>query len=262
MPDGLIPDRLVLVHWKPAEVRDRIAGLEDLGFEVDVYSNQMGSGLGKYRDDLPCVVLISLERLPSHGRQIGSWFRTTKATAGVPFVFVGGKSDKVEAVRAVFADAVFTEWDDVEAAIRRARRRKQKAGPTTECSTKELWDKLEIREDYTVALLGAPAGFERTLGKVPSSVTMRKQARGQADLVVLFPKSVGDLAKRWPSAVRMLPDKRRIWVAWPKRASGVDSNVTQDLVRGFGIDQGWTDVKICRIDDVWSAHMFARKRRR
>ncbi|MCK5620082.1 MAG: DUF3052 family protein [Candidatus Krumholzibacteria bacterium] len=120
--------------------------------------------------------------------------------------------------------------------------------------------KLGIKSNAVVVLLGAPAGIKKTLGRLPDGVRVKKQARGKADVIVLFAKSVKDLERRFPVATRVLIEGGRLWIAWPKKASGVPSDLTQAVVRSTGLDAGLVDYKISAIDETWSGLCFTQRR--
>ncbi len=109
-------------------------------------------------------------------------------------------------------------------------------------------------------LLGAPAGFEHTLGDLPDGVLIRRQARGKADVILLFSKSYAELNRRFSSAVRILADGGRLWIVWPKKDSGIASDLSLNAVRSFGLDAEFVDYKISAIYDTWSGLCFARRR--
>jgi hypothetical protein len=114
--------------------------------------------------------------------------------------------------------------------------------------------KLGIRDGHRVALLGAPAAFEGTLGSLPDGVTVGKSARGAhtVDVIVLFAKAMRDLTRGLAPAAEALAYDGGLWVAWPKKASGVPTDVTENLVREKGLAIGLVDNKVCAIDDTWS----------
>ena len=260
--------KLLVVHWKPAEAEGGIALLKRAGHEVEVYSEQGGAGLGRFKEAPPAVVVISLERLPSHGRTMGHWFRTTKATAHVPVVFVGGAEEKVEIARAMFADAVFTPWNRVRGAVTKAMRRPQEAMPTPACSTKEVWQKMQIQSGDHVLQLGGPARLKPILGpSLPHDVKLSRRIGTapkppkQVDQVLLFVERLADLKHGFPIATAATPGRRALWICWPKKTSSISTDVTQAAVMAFARASGWTDTKICRIDDDWSGHMFRRRRK-
>lgn len=117
-----------------------------------------------------------------------------------------------------------------------------------------LPQKLGIKDGHTVALLGAPTGFGRTLGKLPAGVrvveTLAKP--GSLDVVVFFTKSRAELAKRFANIAKSLNPAGGFWVAWPKKASGVATDMTENAVRDVALPQGLVDNKVCAIDDTWS----------
>jgi hypothetical protein len=114
--------------------------------------------------------------------------------------------------------------------------------------------KLGIKEGHTVVLLGAPAGFEGTLGELPSGVSVEDGVRGKGsiDVAILFVKSRADLEKRFMKVAGGLKPAGGLWVAWPKKASGVPTDMTEHVVRDVALPKGLVDNKVCAIDDVWS----------
>jgi hypothetical protein len=115
--------------------------------------------------------------------------------------------------------------------------------------------KLGIREGHRVAFVGAPTTFDAILGAPPEGVTVVRAARGAhaLDVIVLFAKGAADLDKRLGAAAEALAYDGGLWVAWPKKASGVRTDLTEAGVRGRGLAIGLVDNKVCAIDDTWSA---------
>jgi hypothetical protein len=113
--------------------------------------------------------------------------------------------------------------------------------------------KLGIKEEARLALLGAvPTGFDRTLGRLPGGVEVRRQARGRCDVIVCFVTRRAELARRFPALKRALDADGGLWIAWPKRSSGVDTDMTEDVVREIALPGGLVDNKVCAIDQTWS----------
>jgi hypothetical protein len=110
--------------------------------------------------------------------------------------------------------------------------------------------KLGIGPDDDLALLGAPDGF--SLDDLPPGVETRRRAQGRFDVVVSFHTRRADLAQRFPVLMRVLSADGGLWVAWPKRASGVPTDITEDVVREVALPRGMVDNKVCAIDDTWS----------
>jgi hypothetical protein len=122
-----------------------------------------------------------------------------------------------------------------------------------------LVKKLGIKGNMVVVLVDAPEGFEETLAPLPEGVTLRRGARGRGDLVLYFAKSRKDLTRRI-ERLGSLAGKGGLWVVWPKRASGVASDLTQPVVRKIGLDAGLVDYKVCAVDTTWTGLRFARRK--
>ena len=255
--------RVLLVHWNPDEAEDRADRLRRAGVKSDTLATSGPADLPGIQRDPPDAVVIDLDRIPSRGRDFGILLRARKATRLVPIVFVGGAGKKVGQVRELLPDATFTSWSRIRGALRgaidRAPRKPATPGVMAGYSGTPLPKKLGVKSGVTVALLGAPKTFERTLGP-PEGVRLRRQARGTADVVMLFVKSHADLDRRHPAAVRTLAEGGRLWIAWPKKASGVETDLTQTIVRRYGLERELVDYKICAIDTTWSGLCFARRR--
>jgi hypothetical protein len=116
--------------------------------------------------------------------------------------------------------------------------------------------KLGIKDGARVGLIGAPDRFDRTLGKLPPGVDVRTLARGPFDVVVVFVTRVADLERRFPPLVRALEPDGGLWVAWPKQASGVSTDLRFENVQRVGLDTGLVDNKSCAIDETWSGLRF------
>lgn len=116
--------------------------------------------------------------------------------------------------------------------------------------------KLGIKEGVKLALLASPKGFTRALGPLPEGVEIRTQARGRLDVIVFFATRRRELERRFPTMARALQPAGALWVAWPKRASGVATDLTFEPVQEIGLQCGLVDTKVCAIDDTWSGLRF------
>jgi hypothetical protein len=113
--------------------------------------------------------------------------------------------------------------------------------------------KLGIKPGHRVLALGAPDGFaDGTLGELPDGVELRTTARGTADVIVSFHDRRADLARRMPRLRELMEPAAGLWIAWPKRASGVGTDLTEDLVRELALANRLVDNKVCAIDETWS----------
>ena len=129
--------------------------------------------------------------------------------------------------------------------------------------------KLGIKQGHTVFLVGAPDGFESVLGELPEPVSLRRvelplgEDNDIPDIVVLFVQSVAALKDGFEVAAPASRADAAIWVAWPKRSSGIESDMTEDRVRGVALPRGMVDNKVCAIDETWSGlRLVVRKENR
>ncbi|HWE32033.1 MAG TPA: DUF3052 domain-containing protein [Solirubrobacteraceae bacterium] len=114
--------------------------------------------------------------------------------------------------------------------------------------------KLGIKPGSRVALIGAPDGF--ALAELPPDVTVRTALRGPLDVIVAFFVARGALERRLPALTSALDLAGGLWIAWPKRASGVETDLGERVVRELGLAAGLVDNKVCAIDAVWSGLRF------
>ena len=113
--------------------------------------------------------------------------------------------------------------------------------------------KLGVAEGSTLALIGAPPGVLAVLtGALPDSVAVKRQARGAADVAVAFFTERREFERRVEALGRMVFPAGGLWVAWPKRASGVATTMGEDVVREVALPLGLVDNKVCAIDETWS----------
>jgi hypothetical protein len=117
--------------------------------------------------------------------------------------------------------------------------------------------KLGIKEGTRLALVAAPGGFlESTLSPLPDQVELRARVRGPLDVIVFFTKSRADLERRFAKLAAALQPAGALWIAWPKRSSGIETDLTEDVLREVGLPQGLVDNKVCAIDETWSGLRF------
>jgi CheY-like chemotaxis protein len=257
--------RVRLIHWKPEEATPRAATLRAAGYTVD-FRPVTPETLRELRARPPAAVVIDLSRVPSHGRDVALAIRESKGTRHLPLVFVAGEAEKVARIRSALPDAVYATWRGIRGALRSAIAHppERPVVPQTRLdgySGTPLPKKLGIKPGHTVVLVGAPDDFESTLGRVPDGVALRRQNRGARNLTIWFVTSRVHLEGRMASMAERAGEGA-MWIAWPKQASGVRTDVTQNLVRERGLAAGLVDYKICAIDATWSGLLFTRRKSR
>jgi hypothetical protein len=116
-----------------------------------------------------------------------------------------------------------------------------------------LPQKLGIKPDSRLGLLNAPPDFMVTLGELPHGVrVLVGRLHPPVDVIVAFFTERRQLERRLPGLIGALDPAGGLWIAWPKRASGVETDITEDVVRELGLAEGVVDNKVCAIDDTWS----------
>jgi hypothetical protein len=122
-----------------------------------------------------------------------------------------------------------------------------------------LAKKLGIKEGHRVAVVGGPKDYRRRLGELPAGVTWNDELRGTLDVIQLFAGSQSALAPAFAQALAQLAPAGALWVSWPKRSSGVATDLDESSVRRIGLAQGVVDVKVCAVDETWSGLKFVRR---
>ena len=115
-----------------------------------------------------------------------------------------------------------------------------------------LAKKLGIKQDHRVAALNEPDGFRDWLEGLPDGVRIRKSLGRAPDVVIAFTTKRAVLARRIDAGSRAIFPDGSLWVAWPKKASKVPTDITEDVVRELALPIGLVDNKVCAISEVWS----------
>jgi len=126
-------------------------------------------------------------------------------------------------------------------------------------SGRSLIDKLGIKPGMRIAILHAPRGYRTTLGKLPPGVTVTSAVRGVLPLIHLFTLNRARFERQLPALLRALAPDGALWVSWPKKASGVPTDMTEDVLRAVALPTGLVDVKVAAVDEVWSGLKLVRR---
>jgi hypothetical protein len=126
-------------------------------------------------------------------------------------------------------------------------------------SGKALVAKLGVKPQTTVVLVDAPDGAERLLEPLPDGAALRRGNRGRREMTLWFVTERAAFERRLPSVARAVGEGT-LWIAWPKRSSGVGTDVTEDVIREVVLPVGLVDTKVCAIDATWSGLRLTRRR--
>ena len=250
-----------LVHWNEDEGLERQQLLEAFGFEAAFDFGDGVFAMRQIRASHPDAVVIDLTRMPSHGREVATGVRSAKATRHIPIVFVGGEPEKVARTKQLLPDAVYTTWGRIKTALPKAIAKPPKAPLVPDHNAawgKSTVEKLGAKPGFKIALLASPKGFVDSLAPWPEKVTFTARPDPKVDLIVCFAR--GAAALHAHLLALQIADRQTAWLLWPKKASGVKSDLDGNIVRNTGLAAGWVDFKVCSVDDTWSALAFKKRK--
>ena len=119
-------------------------------------------------------------------------------------------------------------------------------------SSTPLVNKLGIKEGCRLAAVGAPEDYRALLHPAPAGIRLMQRAGQTTDLVHHFSVNRAELARALKRYRQVLPPAATVWISWPKKASRVETDITEDVVRALALPLGFVDVKVCAVTDVWS----------
>jgi hypothetical protein len=222
-----------------------------------------------FRELSPDAVVIDLDRLPSHGRELGLSLRASKSTSHLRLVFAGGVPAKIEMVRTAIPDALFTPWDNgvaavIENAIMQPEPpRLHSRELPKDTSAGSLERKLDIKPRARFVVVSADRSDQQWLNELLTSVPLEAVRQRRIDTsttLALFPVAARrDLMRAFEQARASLPPKASLWILHPKQTSPLAADFNQDDVRAVGLAHGFVDYKVCAVDKDWSALKFARR---
>jgi hypothetical protein len=257
--------RIRLICWNGELAAERAAFLKKAGLDVDASPFDPAGMITRLREDPPGLILIDLDRLPSHGREVAVMLRNSKSMRHLPIVFAGGAEDKVARVRLDLPDAIFTDWAKAAAAVKKAFKTPpgefvQPAPHMQRYAGSRLAKKLDLKAGVKAALIGAEEGFLELLGELPEGVEFQTRVTAQTKLVLWFVRASHEIAAAFELACARMPEGCSIWIIYPKKAGRHRVDFNQNDIRLTGLEAGVVDYKICAVDADWSGMKFARRR--
>ena len=257
--------KIHLIDWDTKEVAEKVELLETAGYEVDAALPKGSSFVRDLAEAQPAAIIIDLSRLPSQGRDMAILIRLRQGTRHIPLLFAGGRPDKVAGIRKLLPDAVYAGWEEMLENLPNAIAHppQQPIVPDSAFAGyagKPLGEKLGIKAGTAVYLVAAPDDFADTLGTLPDGAQLYEGSWPHAPLTIWFTYSNQELVEGIGKMSSQTRIADRLWIAWPKKSSGVASDLTQQIVREAGLSHGLVDYKICSIDKTWSALLFTRRK--
>jgi CheY-like chemotaxis protein len=255
--------RIVLIHWDAPEAQARVTRLESMGYSSSFLNRSGPALLRKITDELPSAVVIDLSRLPAQGGEVAAALRAGKLTRRLPIVFVDGLPEKVLPVRQMLPDAVYSTWTHLAEDLPKAISRPPidpivPAAAASGVVGKSIAEKLSIQAGSIFAVLNAPPNFIERLEPLPKGASVRRQMSDDCDLVVWFVRTRRELQEGIVLRTARLA-AGRLWILFPKKASGQSDELSANSVRELGLGQGLAGAdKSVSIDADWAGLLLLR----
>lgn len=212
----------------------------------------------------PDAVVIDLERAPATGRDLGLYLRVQASTRQTILVYLDGNADKVDAIRELLPDAIYTQFESLAEDLSTSL-----ASPPQEPHVPEsvfagyagrpLPAKLGIKAGMVVGMIDPPKSISNKLKPLPEGVVLHEDIDTPPDIALWFVERETELLMRLREVMAHVKDGK-LWILWPKASSGMGSDLTQKVVRKHGLDAGWVDFKVCAFDETWSGLCFTTRR--
>jgi hypothetical protein len=240
--------RVRIVHWKPPLAGPLIEAVRAAGHEAE-YDAVRGNETTKLiRANPPDAIVLDLNCLPSHSRDTAAYLRGTRYARHIPMIFVGGEAEKVEGVRRLMPDAVYTTLKRLPAAIRKACARPvenpvRPPGMMERYGSRTVAEKLGIKAGSMVALMDPPRDYAAALGKLPADVELIEEPEEALAVTLWFVRdpSALDVALR---GMRGLASRTKLWIVWLKGKGALTDRLVREMANGADL----VDYKICAVN--------------
>jgi hypothetical protein len=253
-----------LLSWHE-DITTKAASLKRRGLKIDAAPLIKNSGVvGELAHLNPAALVLDLDKLPSHSREIALALRSSKSAHHIPILFAGGLPEKLERIRAENPEANYTSWSEAPRALTSLLLHPPAVpaiAPHRDFSTTPLLKKLGIDSSMEVAIIAAPDGFEELLGDLPEKTVLLSRLRPTTSLALCFIRSLADLASTLDLLALRLPRQASVWIIHPKRTGKHHVDFNQNHVRDESLAAGLVDYKVCSINGDWSALNFAWRKR-
>jgi hypothetical protein len=123
-------------------------------------------------------------------------------------------------------------------------------------STTPLAKKLGIKSGDTIYILNPPPSYFDSLSTLPDKVNVKEVLKGQYEFIHLFVKDLSALKRQMQRSKKFMKQNGMLWISWPKKASGIVTELNENVIRHFGLSIGLVDVKVCAVDEIWSGLKF------
>jgi len=211
-------------------------------------------------DKLCDAVVINLNRLPSHGREVATALRGSKSTRHIPIVFVEGAPEKVAPIRQLLPDAVYTTWPKVAAVLKKLKPLENPIVPAQmmdRYASRTTAQKLGVKEHSAITVVDPPRDYAKVIGELPPHVEFVEDPESLSSVTVCFVRDPEALPEILDLG-RRIAGKTKFWICWPK---GKKNGFNDIPIRNSAVALGLVDYKVCSLDSIWSGMVFALKRK-
>jgi CheY-like chemotaxis protein len=242
--------RIRLVCWNEDLAQERARALKKARFDVDASPFDPAGMITRLRENPPALMLIDLDRLPSHGRAVAIMLRTSKSMRDIPIVFAGGMEEKIARVRAEVPDALFTDWTSVAVTVKKAMKNPpavfaQPVPHMQQYAGSRLVKKLDLKAGMKAALIGAEDGFIELLGDLPEGVEFQSRITAQTKLVLWFVRAMKS-PPRSSSLVRACRRDAPSGSSIRRRRGGTGSISIRTIFASRASKQAWSTTRSAR----------------
>jgi hypothetical protein len=211
-------------------------------------------------DDKLCdAVVIGLARRPSCGRELAVALRSAKSTRHIPILFVDGVPERVEAIRQLLPDAIYTNSPRLPAALKKVKPLANPVVPTPmmdRYASRTTAQKLGIHENSKVTVVDPPRDYLHVLGDLPANVEIEEDPEKLSAVTVCFLHQIESLPDILGLGLRIAA-RSKFWICWKK---GQKTGLNDIPIRNAAVALGLVDYKVCSLNPTWSGMLFAVKK--
>lgn len=250
--------RAILLHWKASEIEDLARRLQ--GIDVLPYAPVSGEGMKGFAPyPVPDALVVSLDRMPSHGHAVAWHYHSRKATRHVQIVFVGGAPDKAAKVREAMPFAIFCSWEAVAGCVRNTVANPggvPLATPKPVPSNRPMHAKLGLKPGMRIALIGAPAELHRLVPDLDFEIEIVEAPDSRTEAAFWFVRSPAEVNDGMAWIAPRLGPKLRLWVFYRK-----GKGVTWQGLSESAVPYGLAQFKILSLNAEWTGTGFGASRK-
>jgi hypothetical protein len=248
-----------LIHWHQNEAEELASLISNASLQVTGRNPEPGRSLREVKAAAPHGILISLDRMPAHGREVAAVLLRSPATRNLPLLFVGGLPEKRAMVKANLPHVPHADWNVAADQMKQLLSKPHVAAPPPaqymeRFAERTVAQKLGVKETMKVGLVNEPEAWQDYL---PAAV-LSEERRG-LDLLIWFVTRRTELEGRIDQ-YSLRANEGRLWIIYPKGASKIPRDVDQALIRQTALSSGLVDYKIAAIDKDWTGLLFRNKK--